>query len=807
MTDRTPASPATLAALEYPALVALVAAEARTDLGAAKLRALLPTAAPDELEARRAAFLETARLGVDGAFVPSLGEPFAPLVERLKSQSPPLDGGEIVLVARLLASAAEAARRIERAEPACPVLALRLEGLGDAAPLLAQIGRVLDAKGRVRDDASPRLAALARAARGARERIYARLESTRSAHADAFEDETTPLRSGRLLLVLSAGARGRLPGLVHGRSQSGRSFYFEPLEVVEENNALQSATEAQEAERQRLLQELRAALARELPTVERLLELVAALDAFEAAARFGEAAGARLPGVAAPGHVRLVGARHPLLDPRLAGRRERVLGAAGHDGSIEPLHLELGSRSEGGAEPTASAAARVLVVTGPNAGGKTVALKTLGLLALAAQAGLPIPCEPGTELPLFSALVAAVGDEQDLLAERSTFSGRLARLAEVWGSAGAASLALVDELGSGTDPEEGAALAVALLERLIDAGGVALVTTHLTPVALAALERAGAACAAMEFDPASGRPTFRLRPGPPGGSEALALARRMALPAAWIERAEALIAPAHRELRRTLAELEATRAELAREADAARAVAEASEIERRRYERERAALEAERRVVGRKLEGELRSFRERVAAGLAKEEDRLREQFAAGRRRGVAAEAAARLFAQAPALAPEREPEASGAVEVGARVRHRALGWSGTVERIDGARVRVVAAGKKITAPLADLVVISGGDSAVAAAKARPVEPGENDVPLELMLLGFTVDDALDAVDDFLDRALRSSRRQVRLVHGHGTGRLRDAIRLHLKKHPAVAAARPGAPNEGGNGATVVELD
>jgi DNA mismatch repair protein MutS2 len=785
----------TLAALELPALLALLAAEARTDLGAERLLALAPTADEDELAARRAAHEETARLAVAAPLAPSLGAPLAPLVARLGGADPPLEGDEIVLLARLLAAGGEAAARIAAADPPCPELGRRLAGLGDPAPLVAGVERVLDRQGRVRDDASPRLVALARQVRTSRERLYGELERTRLAHAELFADETVPMRGGRLLLMLAAGSRGRLAGVVHGRSATGRSFYFEPLATVEENNALESAVEELELERRRVLVELRSALAAELPLVERLAALTGELDAHEAAARFAAVAGARLAGVAAAGRARLVGARHPLLDPRLAARRERALGAAGHADPIVPLDLELAPER------------RLLVVTGPNAGGKTVALKTLGLLALAHQAGLPVPAERGSELPVFSSLVATIGDEQDLLAERSTFSGRLERLAEAWRAAAPGSLALVDELGSGTDPEEGAALAVALAEHLLARGGLSLVTTHLAPVALAAIERDGAACAAMEFDPATGRPTFRLRPGAPGASEAIALARRLGLPTEWIARAEALVGREHREVGRVLAELAATRAELARATAAATANAAESEQARERYERGFAALEAERRQVGRKLEGELRAFRERVAAGLAQEEARLRAEFAAGRRRGVAAEAAARLFTEPPALAPESEPEASAPLAVGARVRHRALGWAGTVERIDGERVRVVAAGKRLTAAPSDLTVLAGEPAMRTSAPAMPAEPGEAEVPLELMLLGFTVDDALDAVDEFLDRALRSSRRQVRLVHGHGTGRLRDAIRAHLKRHPAVAAARPGAPNEGGNGATVVELE
>jgi DNA mismatch repair protein MutS2 len=787
--------PETLAALEWPSLVALVADEARTDLGAARLSALVPAGDPAELDLRRAAYEEAVRLGADGPLVPALSDPIAPLLERLESARPPLEGAEILALARLLAGGAEALARVRGAEVPCPELTRRFSAVGDPASLIAHARRVLDRKGQVRDDASPRLAELRREIQGTRERLYGRLERLRGEHTELFGEETVPLRGGRLLLVLQAGARGRLPGLVHGRSGSGRSFYFEPLEVVEENNQLQTAVDEQDAERRRLLDELLAAFAGELPLVGAVAGAVAELDALEAARRFGEAAGARLAEVAPPGRLRLVGARHPLLDPRLAARRARVLGAAGHTSAAVPLDLELdGTR-------------RILVVTGPNAGGKTVAAKTVGLLALAAQAGLPVPCEAGSELPPLSSVVATVGDEQDLLAERSTFSGRLQRLAEAWQEAGPGALALLDELGSGTDPEEGTALAVALLEHLLARGGLAVITTHLAALAAAALERAGAACAAMEFDPDSGRPTYRLRPGAPGGSEALALGRRLGLPAAWLERAESLLGGEHRELRRLLVELEATRAELARAAAEAERSAEESAVAAGRLERERAALEAERRGVGHRLEGELKAFRERVARGLAAQEEKLRREFEAGRRRGVAAAATASLFEGAPRFSAEDEPVGAGPLAPGAKVRHRGLGWTGTLERVEGERAEVAVRGKRLSARLDELVAVTGRATGEARARDRVArEDVVEAAPVELMLLGLTVEDALDAVDGFLDRALRSPRTEVRLVHGHGTGRLREAVRTHLRRHPAVAGFRPGAPNEGGNGATVVTL-
>jgi len=786
------ASRETLAALEWPALVALFADEARTDLGAAVLAALEPTGDAEELTRRRAAHAEVARLAVDGALVPSLDTAFAPLLERLETGLPPLEGPEILTMARLLEAGAAAIERIRAADPPVPELARRLEGLGDPTVLVAHVHRVLDRKGQVRDDASPRLAELAREVRGARDRLYARLDKVRETNRELFGEETVPMRGGRLLLVLSSGARGRMPGLVHGRSASGKSYYFEPLDVVEDNNQLATSVEEQEAERRRLLAELLAAFSVELPLVRAIAERIAALDALEAAGRFAAAVGARLPELGEPGRLRLVGARHPLLDARLAARRARVLGAAGHTGEVVPLDLEL------------TPDRRVLVVTGPNAGGKTVAAKTLGLAVAAAQAGLPVPCEIGTVLPMLGSLVATVGDEQDLLADRSTFSGRLARLGEAWEAAGPASLALLDELGSGTDPEEGAALGVALLEHLLERGALALFTTHLAGVAAAALERDGAACAAMEFDPDSGRPLFRLRPGAPGGSEALALARRLGLAPGWIARAEQLLGPEHRDLRRLLAELETTRAELARATLAAGEQRQEASLAAARLERERAALEAERRMVGRKLEAELGQFRERVKRELADVEQRLRREFESGRRRGVAAEELARRFEGAPALAPETEPAPVGPIEVGARVRHRALGWSGRLERLDGDRAEIAVSGKRVRARLGELVAVAAERPAPSGRSA--VEPGETTGPAELMLLGRRVEEALDEIDDFLDRGLRAGLAEARIVHGHGTGRLRDAIREHLRRHPAVATYRAGAPNEGGNGATVVAL-
>jgi DNA mismatch repair protein MutS2 len=802
--SRPIASRATLAALEYGSALALYAAEARTDLGRTRLLATLPAASEAELRARRGAYFEVDRLRAEAPLVPSLGDGLGGLVARALTGEPALSGPEVLVVARFLAAAGEASRRILAADPPCPEIALPAAALPDPRPLVSKIEALLDRKGEVRDDASPKLGALRREVQGARERIYGRLESIGAVHREHLGEETVPLRGGRLMLMLQSGARGKIAGLVHGRSATGRSFYFEPLEVVEENNTMQSAIEELDAERQRIVNEILAELADPetgAPLLEAAAALVAELDALEAAARLAREIDAHLPELALSGSLKLDAARHPLLEPRLAGRRERALGARGHDGAIVPLTLALDGER------------RVLVVTGPNAGGKTVALKTVGLLALLAQAGLPVPAGAASAIPFFVSLVATVGDEQDLLAERSTFSGRLVRLAEAWAAASPDGLALLDELGSGTDPEEGTALSVALVEELVAKGGLALVTTHLTGVAAAAMELPGAACAAMEFEPSSGRPTFRLRPGSPGGSEALALARRLHLAPEWIERAEALLGAEHRDLRRLLAELEETRQELALEAERERAAAAEARHTGERLERERAALEAERRTVAARLKRELEEFRVRVQRELGAEAEKMKAELGTGRRRNVAAEAVTRLFAEAPALEVE-ESGAPAPLSLGARVRHRTLGWKGELMKIDGARAEVAVGGKRLRAEASALVAEAAAEpvparrtSGVAAARAaRDAEPSGAAVPAELHLIGERVEPALEALDEYLDRALRASRGEVRVVHGHGTGRLREAIRDHLRRHRAVASLRAGAPNEGGNGATVVTL-
>ena len=788
MTTRTAevASRATLEALDLPELLAMLAGRAATDLGRARLLALRPLAGGAALEERRRRYAEAAELLGEGALVPSFEEPLAPLVEELGGERCELEGADLLVLAAAVRAAAAAVARLQEGP-----LAEEARELPDLGPWQRRVKKALDARGRVRDDASTELLRLRRRVQGLRESLYGELRQTASGSRELLSEETIPLHEGRLVLLLQAGARGRMQGLVHGRSGSGRSLYFEPLAVVESNNRLQETVSREEAERQRILNELLAEARAQADEFRRLLGFLGELDSLQAAWRYAESADGRLAEMADRGRMRLLETHHPLLDPRLAPLRLAALGEEGHTGPSVPVELELGADR------------RLVVVTGPNAGGKTVTLKTVGLSVLAHQCGLPVPAAAGTRLPLLRRVTAAVGDEQDLLQDRSTFSGRLQRLAEVWEASGPDSLVLVDELGSGTDPEEGSALAIALLETLLERGGLALLTTHLTPLAAAALEHDGAWCAAMEFDPESGEPTFRLRPGAPGGSEALSLARRLGLPAAWLDRAEELLGAEHRDLRRLLAEVESVRAELATAELRARREGERLAEERRGLEAERVELAGERKRLGRRLRNELEAFERKVRSELRGELEAMREAMAEGRRKGLVSRSAGRLFAGAPRL---EEPPPAGPVAVGDRVRHRGLGWQGVLSKVSGELAEVDAGGKRLRCRVEELAP-AGGEAERPVGRARAVEtPDEAPPPLELKLIGKRVEPALDELDAYLDQALLAGLARVRVIHGHGTGRLREAVRQHLLHHPAVASHRPGRRNEGGNGATVVEI-
>ncbi|MCY3933045.1 MAG: Smr/MutS family protein [Acidobacteria bacterium] len=828
-------SAATSEALEFPSLLAVLAGFASTDIGGQAVRAIAPETDRGEIERRRVRYAEIAReVERGGVLVPSL-DGLLDLRDHLEGDGRGLGGPELLDLAAAIEASEEVLGRLESLEatPQCAAEVETLRGIeagaaeaapgrqdGGCAGLARRLRRMLNRRGEVRDDATPRLRTLVRDARRTQASVEASLQAWVREHGSALADDSMPMRGGRLSVLLPSGGRGRLAGLVRGRSASGRSFYFEPSEVALGNDEMERIASDRDIERTRILAELVAQAQVLKPAIVARIDFLAAVDAMQAAARFAGEVGAALAAVAPadPGGsasmLELRSARHPLLDPLLADRRELVLGAAGNRGVVVPLDLRLDVH-------------RTLVLTGPNAGGKTVALKTVGLLCLMNQAGLPVPAERDSRLPILDHVVAVVGDEQSVLDEQSTFSARLLRLREVWRRAGPRTLVLLDEVGAGTNPEEGAALGIALLEGLVERGSLGILTTHLTQLAAAALESQAASCAAMGFDPENGLPTYRLVVGPPGGSQALALARRLGLPPAWLERAEHFLGSEHQKLRRVLERNERLRERLLeREAELARLTAE-TESARARFETWQESLRAARKrldqILGREVDALRRANRRRLDEALAELSSTSRgpgkRAFARAaaslhgeldRDTSAAADRASRAAGDLDAP-PEREPEETSQPEeqrplvTGSPVRHRSLGWLGELVELRGDQATVLVRGKRVRSPSADLLAVAGGERP-APGRVRVQRSPAPSVEAELLLIGQLVESALESLDAYLDRALAAGRERVRVVHGHGSGRLRRAVREHLRSHPAVAGFNPAPPSAGGDGATEVLL-
>jgi DNA mismatch repair protein MutS2 len=515
----TVASADTLRALDFPLLLAALAGHAQTPMGRARLLGLSPSTDRERLEQLQAEVAECRDyIGAEGTL--ALGSAL-PLEEPLRLAAVAgtvLDGESLLAVLQTARVGRDVRRRLAGRESA-PRLAALSGSIADLGPLIAQIGAVLDDEGEVRDDASPELAALRRKQHRLRSRLLEGLERlVRTDRLDGvLQDRLVTQRGGRFVVPVLSGRRGALPGVVHDTSSSGQTVYVEPLESVEQQNALVQVARAEQEEIQRLLAELTAHVRAAAAALRAAVVAIAELDERQAKARFAELTDAVVPELVAAG-LEIRGGRHPLMIPGV-----RVEG----DGPV-PLDLEI------------PAEVKALVITGPNTGGKTVTLKTVALLALMAQCGLPVPAA-AARLPVCPRIHADIGDEQSIIANLSTFSAHLSRIRGFLGDCPPGSLVLLDELGTGTDPAEGAALGIAVLEHLVDLGALTLVSTHHDALKAFAHGFPAALNAAMEFDGETLQPTFRLKLGLPGRSNAFDIAERLGLDKALVRRARGLL--------------------------------------------------------------------------------------------------------------------------------------------------------------------------------------------------------------------------------------------------------------------------
>ncbi|MGA9783024.1 MAG: Smr/MutS family protein, partial [Terracidiphilus sp.] len=727
-----------------------------------------------------------------------------------------LDAAELQAVARLAHDIA-AWQALVNEPPAR--LAGKLDGLaelsagltGSLRPLAETIERKILPDGSLADDASPELSRLRREQERQQRVIEQSLRAAlRKLSAEgSTQEELITIRGERFVIPVRSELKRKVSGVVHGASSSGQTVYVEPLETIEQNNELVRLLEEEQAEIHRIFAGLTAQVGAQAGALVEGARVLARLDSLLARARFARDYDCIAPGFG-PELLHLEQSRHPLLE-----RHFRAAGAT-RNSAVVPLTLELTGEQ------------RQLVISGPNTGGKTVTLKTTALLAMMAQAGIPVPATRAA-FPVFTAFLADIGDAQSIEAELSTFSAHITNLERLARLADGGSLVLLDELGSSTDPEEGAALAVAIAEYFLKAGAWTLISTHHTSLKVYAANTAGVMNAAAGVDEKTMAPNYQLRLGVPGASLGIATAERLGLNAKMVAVARERLGSQQVDLARFLERLHAELTAVEEERKAARAEQYALNQERKRLEREGdVEVKNRTRELEQKLGSLLKDFefqmRENVRAiedraaqqKLSKEAERrigrLRREFQESFNQTVVAHRTGADQGDANA-----QPHLLRHVAVGDAVLIKGMGKVGVVERVVEKDLFEVALGPiKMRVKRDELAEVS----AAAAAKADPLaaarrqtgvhvsvtSEGASNMRMEINLIGRTVDEATEELEKYLDRAFLAGLPRVRVIHGHGAGILRRGVREFLKGHPHVATIAEAPQNEGGQGATLVEL-
>ena len=691
-----------------------------------------------------------------------------------------------------------------------PLLAERAAALPDLRHLSTAIRHAVLPNGEISDDASPQLKRIRAGITQARKKIQHSLEAILRARGEPAGEDYITLRNDRFVIPVRASERRSVPGVVHGASSTGQTVFIEPLEAIDLNNRLVQLGEDEIAEIARILEELTQRLRADSGPLETAAASVAHLDSVFARGRFAREFDCSMPEFSAGNSLRLESARNPFLEATLRPQGRKAV----------PLTLALGGEET------------VMVVSGPNTGGKTVALKTVGLAALSAQSAIPAAADKA-ELPIFDRVLADIGDEQSIAADLSTFSAHMLNLKSMLEVATERSLILVDEMGTGTAPEEGAALAVALLEEFRARGALTFATTHHDRLKAYASTTPGIVNAAMEFDETNLRPTYRLLVGVPGTSSGIEIARRLGLPARVVEHARESLAPESREARGLIAYLHRSRDEIDALQRQARDELTQLEAERRSLQTEWVERQ-KNRIAG--LEKSFRETEKRLEAEVARltvdiKDRTLRAQIEKqGARRLGKIQSESRAEADAAVLetlsasqadlgARAERPEVPVAPEIlaaGQRVVVKGFKQPLIFRRHDGRSAEVEAGPMRMKVPLADIVGIDEGavrtrtQAVVAAAAARGITVHANatEAPVaeEINVIGCTVEEATARVDKFLDEAALAGKPTVRIIHGHGTGALRRGLADFLSTHPLVEKIAHEKPERGGDAITIAEL-
>ncbi|HET9725600.1 MAG TPA: Smr/MutS family protein [Gemmatimonadales bacterium] len=780
--------------IEFADVVDLVAALTVGPMGAARVRARRPTDDLAWISGELARVGEVAALFRRGDGL--LAEPIPDVTQslgRLRIPGSVLEGIDLARLQRMLVAARLVQADLRRVAETAPLAGALAKPLPEAR-LERRLEQSVDPDGAVLDTASPRLAAARREVHAARQRLLRKLESLlRGLDSSATPaDASVTVRGGRYVIPVRRDTRHRPGGIIHDESGSAGTLFIEPAEAIELGNALREAEVEEERETLRVLRELTDLLRPEMPALRDAIEMCVAVDDLVARARYAVAVGGEVPAVAdAPGELVIVNGRHPLL---LAGPTEVV-----------PFDLALAPDEH------------TLLISGPNTGGKTVLLKAVGLAAALAQSGIVPPVGPESRMPVFRRFYADIGDRQSIAASLSTFSAHVRMLRRVLEEADDATLVLLDEVGSGTDPAEGAALAAAALVSLTGRRSLTLATTHLGTLKDVASHTPGVVNASLQFDAATLTPTYRFLKGVPGRSYGLAIARRLGVAAEILADAEARVPDAERSLDLLLAAVEERQRELARKQEEVgeRAIEQDALAGRLAAQQEsQAAREAELRRREKEAE---RAGRQQARAYLL-EARQLVEQALGAARSEAAAKEARRMVEdgireQGEELERAEQAEAAadsdreGEIAVGDRVR-LASGGAGQVleRRPDGKLVVGMGAMKMVVDAEQATRTASTGRSPVEHATPHPTATASEPSALEIDLRGMTGDEAEQATVAAVDAAVLAEQPYLRIIHGMGTGVVRERVRRVVSRDRRVARYGFAPRNQGGTGVTIVEF-
>ena len=799
--------PGALRALEFDRIVEAVTGFALTPMGAERLARLTPSTDPHKVAQLLAATTETARfIAAHGQFPLRASSELPQILAALAVEGRALEAPRLLALAAFLDSIEESRAAIRRVASSFPLLDAASGGAASFKDQSAQIREKIDPSGDVVDDASPQLKGIRDRLRKQRSRLRTTLESYLRGKDTAkyLQDQVVTERNGRYVLVVKAEHRSGIPGIVHGSSTSGASLFLEPLSTVEINNDIVALEEQETEEIRRILLALTDAFRQRAGDLARTIEAATEIDVLQGRARFSESIDGIEPALSTDGAFELQAARHPLLKNAI------------------PVTIKI--------IPPAA----VLLITGPNTGGKTVALKTAGLLSLMAQAGLRIPAADGSRVPVFRSLYADIGDEQSIDASLSTFSAHITNIASMDRSLNAPALVLLDEVGSGTDPIEGGALGVAIVDHFRRRGATVIATSHYDALKTYAATTDGVTTAAFGFDADTFAPTYQLMYGTPGRSLALEIAGRLGLNPTVIAAARENLSAREAQLAEHLAKIDRDMRALEHEhrlaAKERETLADAEGRMRQREEVLRQREETFRRRLTEELDTQVREARREIDAVIAQlkakadamAQEAARQVVSTGdtgaarsEARAAVEDVAKRLLAGEASNNQQSESAIRNPhsairnveVAVGDRVIVGGLGLEALVTGVHDGTADLDVRGKRMRASVRDLKVLATG-AAAAPAKVNvnvALQPRET-TPADLNVIGCTVDEAIARAERFLDESLLTDQRVVRLIHGYGTGQLKRALTGFLQQHPLVARFATAPPEQGGGGVTVVEL-